>query len=181
MLEHSHQRTGERPPVDVNALCEEYLRLAYQGLRAKDKTFNAALETDFAPALPPVEAAGADLGRLLLNLFGNAFYAVQKRQQTGELGYAPTVRMTMQQAGGQVEIRVADNGTGIPAAVREKIFQPFFTTKPTGEGTGLGLSLSHDIIAQGHGGSLAVESREGAGTTFSVALPLNGAAYQRAS
>ena len=171
MLEHSRQSSGERQPADVNALCDEYLRLAYQGLRAKDKTFNATLETDFAPCLPLVEAAGADLGRVLLNLFANAFYAVQQRQQMGEPGYAPTVSVSTKQAGQRVEIRVADNGTGMPAEVQAKIFQPFFTTKPTGEGTGLGLSLSHDIVVQGHGGTLAVESQSGIGTTFLITLP----------
>jgi len=171
MLEHSRTSTGERRPTDINALADEYLRLAYQGLRAKDKTFNAKLETDFAPALPLVEAAGTDLGRVLLNLFGNAFYAVQKRQQTGEAGYAPTVQVRTRQVGPQVEICVADNGMGMPAEVQAKIFQPFFTTKPTGEGTGLGLSLSYDIITKGHGGTLAVASQEGQGTTFTIRLP----------
>ncbi|MDO7854050.1 sensor histidine kinase [Hymenobacter convexus] len=177
MLEHSRQSTGERAPTDLNPLCDEYLRLAYQGLRAKDKSFNAALTTDFAPDLPLVEAVGADVGRVLLNLFNNAFYAVRQRQQTGEAGYAPTVGVATERVNGHVEIRVSDNGPGMPAAVLAKIFQPFFTTKPTGEGTGLGLSLSHDIIAQGHGGTLRVESQEGRGTTFSVALPLNGAPH----
>ncbi|GAA4039618.1 hypothetical protein GCM10022409_26670 [Hymenobacter glaciei] len=171
MLEHSRTSTGERAPTNLNQLAEEHLRLAYQGLRAKDKTFNAALETHFAPDLPLVEAAGADLGRVLLNLFGNAFYAVQQRQQTGEAGYQPTVTVTTKQLHNQVEIRVADNGTGIPADIKAKIFQPFFTTKPTGEGTGLGLSLSHDIIAQGHGGTLSVESEPGQGTEFLISLP----------
>ena len=171
MLEHSRTSTGERAPTDVNQLVDEYLRLAYQGLRAKDKSFNATLHTDFAPGLPPIEAVSADLGRVLLNLLGNAFYAVQKRQQTGEAGYAPTVSVSTQQADNQVEIRVTDNGTGMPAAVQAKIFQPFFTTKPTGEGTGLGLSLAHDIIAQGHGGTLTAESRPGQGTTFLITLP----------
>ncbi|UOQ98584.1 ATP-binding protein [Hymenobacter sp. 5317J-9] len=173
MLEHSRTSTGERAPTDLNQLCEEYLRLAYQGLRAKDKTFNATLETDFAPGLPLVSVVGADVGRVLLNLLGNAFYAVQKRQQTGEAGYQPTVTVSTKQVGQQVEIRVADNGTGMPAAVQAKIFQPFFTTKPTGEGTGLGLSLSHDIIAQGHGGALTVASQEGKFTEFLISLPLN--------
>ncbi|MFC7671359.1 sensor histidine kinase [Hymenobacter humi] len=177
MLEHSRQSTGERAPTDVNQLADEYLRLAYQGLRAKDKTFNATLATDFAPGLPLVEAVGADVGRVLLNLFSNAFYAVRQRQQSGETGYAPTVGVATARVNGHVEIRVTDNGPGMPAAVRAKIFQPFFTTKPTGEGTGLGLSLSHDIIAQGHSGTLSAESREGQGTTFCVALPLNGAAH----
>ena len=142
MLEHSRPSTGERAPTDLNALCDEYLRLAYQGLRAKDKTFTVALHTTFAPGLPLVEAVGPDLGRVLLNLFSNAFYAVQKRQQSGEAGYHPLVEVHTRLTGGQVEIRVADNGTGMSAAVQAKIFQPFFTTKPAGEGTGLGLSLS---------------------------------------
>ncbi|MDO7850207.1 tetratricopeptide repeat-containing sensor histidine kinase [Hymenobacter convexus] len=173
MLEHSRTSTGERAPADVNRLCEEYLRLAYQGLRANDKSFNAALETDFALDLPRVPVVGADVGRVLLNLFGNAFYAVQKRQQTGETGYAPTVRVSTKHTGHQVEICVADNGTGMPAEVQAKIFQPFFTTKPTGEGTGLGLSLSYDIITQGHGGRLTVESPAGNFTEFLISLPFN--------
>ncbi|WP_223284625.1 ATP-binding protein [Hymenobacter qilianensis] len=172
MLEHARASTGERQPTDVNALCEEYLRLAYQGLRAKDKTFNATLATDLAPDLPLVTAVGSDLGRVLLNLLTNAFYAVRQRQQQGaETSYVPTVRISTCHAGNQVEIRVQDNGTGIPAHVKEKIFQPFFTTKPTGEGTGLGLSLSYDIITQGHGGTLTVDSKEGAGSTFCITLP----------
>jgi signal transduction histidine kinase len=171
MLEHSRQSTGERSPTDINALADEYLRLAYQGLRAKDKSFNATLHTDFAPALPLVPAVGADLGRVLLNLLGNAFYAVRQRQKSGEAGYQPTVRLSTRQQGNSIEIRVTDNGTGIPAEVQAKIFQPFFTTKPTGEGTGLGLSLSYDIITKGHGGSLSVESQPGQGTTFSICLP----------
>ena len=171
MLEHSRTSTGERAPMDVNQLADEYLRLAYQGLRAKDKTFNATLATDFAPGLPLVEAVGADVGRVLLNLFGNAFYAVQKRQQSGETGYKPTVSVSTKQVGKQVEIRVADNGTGMPAEVQVKIFQPFFTTKPTGEGTGLGLSLSYDIITKSHGGTLAVASEPGRGTEFIIRLP----------
>ena len=173
MLEHSRQSAGERAPTDLNALAEEYLRLAYQGLRAKDKTFNAALHTDFAPGLPLVEAVGPEVGRVLLNLFSNAFYAVRQRQQTSTApGYVPQVSVSSRQlAGGQVEIRVKDNGTGMSAATQTKIFQPFFTTKPTGEGTGLGLSLSYDIITKGHGGTLAVESQPGQGTTFTITLP----------
>ena len=171
MLEHSRQSTGERQPTDVNALCDEYLRLAYHGLRAKDKSFNATLETDFAPDLPRVSGEGADLGRVLLNLLNNAFYAVQQRQQAGEAGYQPTVSVSTRHVGQQVKIRVQDNGTGIPESVKAKIFQPFFTTKPTGEGTGLGLSLSYDIITKGHGGTLAVASEVGKGTEFMVTLP----------
>ncbi|ALW84976.1 hypothetical protein AUC43_07650 [Hymenobacter sedentarius] len=171
MLEHSRTSTGERAPTDVNQLADEYLRLAYQGLRAKDKTFNAALKTDFVPGLPLVEAVGADLGRVLLNLFSNAFYAVHQRRQTGEAGYAPTVSVATARVNGHVAIRVTDNGIGMPAEVQAKIFQPFFTTKPTGEGTGLGLSLSYDIIAQAHGGTLTVDSQEGQGTAFTISLP----------
>ena len=171
MLAHSRAGSGERQPVNVNALCDEYLRLAYHGLRAKDKGFNATLQTDFASDLPPVEAVPGDLGRVLLNLLTNAFYAVQKRQQAGEATYAPTVGVATKQVGQQVEICVTDNGTGIPAEVQARIFQPFFTTKPTGEGTGLGLSLAHDIITKGHGGTLTVESQPGVGTTFRIALP----------
>ena len=172
MLAHSREGGGEHRLVNVNALCDEYLRLAYHGLRAKDKGFNATLQTDFASALPPVEAVPGDLGRVLLNLLTNAFYAVQKRQQQEPPGYAPTVAVRTRQLGGRVQIEVQDNGTGIPAAIQAKIFQPFFTTKPTGEGTGLGLSLSYDIITQGHGGTLAVASEAGAGTTFTLQLPL---------
>jgi two-component system NtrC family sensor kinase len=171
MLEHSRASTGERQPIDLNALADEYLRLAYHGLRAKDKSFNAELKTDFAASLPLVEGQAGDLGRVLLNLFTNAFYAVQKRQQRGQPGYAPLVAVRTRPADGGVEVRVSDNGTGIPAEVQARIFQPFFTTKPTGEGTGLGLSLAHDIVTQGHGGTLAVESQEDVGTAFTLWLP----------
>ena len=175
MLEHSRASTGERQPIDINQLVDEYLRLAYQGLRAKDKTFNATLNTELAPLLPKVEAIGPDLGRVLLNLFGNAFYAVRQRQLQGEANYSPTVTVHTGQQGEHVEIRVCDNGLGIPEAVRQKIFQPFFTTKPSGEGTGLGLSLSYDIVTQGHGGTLTVESQEGKFTEFLISLPIKQA------
>ena len=175
MLEHSRASTGERRPTDLNQLADEYFRLAYQGLRAKDKSFNAALNTAFAPGLPQVEVVGPDLGRVLLNLFSNAFYAVRQRQLQGEAGYAPTVAVHTHQQGDHVEIRIRDNGVGIPEAVRQKIFQPFFTTKPSGEGTGLGLSLSYDIVTKGHGGTLTVESREGEYTEFLVKLPVHQA------
>ena len=171
MLEHSRTSTAERRSTNLNKLAEEYLRLAYQGLRAKDKTFQAELKTDFDPALPRVSVVATDLGRVLLNLLNNAFYAVQKRQQTGEAGYRPNVSVSTKQVGNQVEIRVTDNGTGIPDEAKAKIFQPFFTTKPTGEGTGLGLSLSYDIITQGHGGTLAVESQPGQSTMFTISIP----------
>jgi two-component system NtrC family sensor kinase len=176
MLAHSRQSTGERQPTELNALADEYLRLAYHGLRAKDKSFNATLKTDFAALLPLVPAVPGDLGRVLLNLFTNAFYAVQKRQQTAGPGYAPTVQVRTRRAGEEVEVCIRDNGTGIPEAVRSKIFQPFFTTKPSGEGTGLGLSLAHDIVTQGHGGTLSVDSREGEFTEFVLRLPFRNAA-----
>jgi two-component system NtrC family sensor kinase len=171
MLEHSRASTGERQPTDVNALADEYLRLAYHGLRAKDKAFNATLLPELATGLPRVQAVAGDLGRVLLNLFTNAFYAVRKRQQASEPGYAPTVRVRTELAGEWVKITVGDNGTGIPAELQPKIFQPFFTTKPSGEGTGLGLSLAHDIVTQGHGGTLSVASTEGQGTEFVLLLP----------
>ncbi|MCC3154228.1 ATP-binding protein [Hymenobacter sp. BT770] len=175
MLEHSQISAGERQPTDLNRLADEYMRLAYQGLRAKDKTFNATLSTYFLADLPPVTVVGADVGRVLLNLFTNAFYAVRQRQQAGEPGYQPQVGVRTIMLNQQVQIQVTDNGTGMPESVKQKIFQPFFTTKPTGEGTGLGLSLSHDIIAQGHGGTLTMESQEGEGTTFCIGLPVNAA------
>jgi two-component system NtrC family sensor kinase len=165
---------GERAPMGLNQLADEYSRLAYQRLRAKGNTFNTDLKTDFAPALPLVEGVGADLGRVLLNLFNNAFYAVQQRQQAnGQAGCVPTVRVATRGGGKRVEIRVSDDGTGMPPEVQAKIFQPFFTTKPTGEGTGL--SLSYDIVTQGHGGTLTVESQPEVGTTFHITLPLGSA------
>ena len=173
MLEHSRTSSGERTPTDVNQLANEYLRLAYHGLRAKDKSFNATLLSDFDPALLPMEVIAQDLGRVLLNLLSNAFYAVHQRQLRGEAGYAPTVSISTRKVGERVEIRVRDNGMGISKVVQPKIFQPFFTTKPTGEGTGLGLSLSYDIITQGHGGTLAVASQEGDFTEFLISLPTN--------
>ena len=172
MLEHSRAITGERQPTDVNALADEYLRLAYHGLQAKDQAFNAKLETSLAPALPLVEAVPGDIGRVLLNLFANAFYAVRQRQlTTEEVGYVPTVSVRTTYEKHQVQVVVQDNGTGMSAAVQAKVFQPFFTTKSPGEGTGLGLSLSYDIVTQGHGGTLKVASHLGQGSTFTLSLP----------
>jgi two-component system NtrC family sensor kinase len=169
MLEHSRASTGERQLTDLNALADEYLRLAYHGLQTKDQAFQVELQTNLATDLPLVEAVPGDLGRVLLNLFSNAFYAVQQR--AGEAGYVPTVRVRTQRRGPQVEIHVQDNGTGMRPEVQAKVFQPFFTTKPTGEGTSLGLSLSYDIITKGHGGTLTVESQPGQGSTFTITLP----------
>ena len=176
MLQHSRANTGQREPTDLNALCDEYLRLAYHGLRAKDKTFNAQFSVDLDASLGLISLVPQDIGRVLLNLFTNAFYAVQQRQKngqnfTGSNSYQPTVQVQTRCTDGQAEIRVIDNGTGMPEGVRTKIFQPFFTTKPTGEGTGLGLSLAYDIITKGHAGTLNVASREGEGTTFTIRLP----------
>ena len=176
MLEHSRTSSGERIPTNLNRLCDESLRLAYQSLRAKDRSFNAALATDFFVGLPPVIVVGAEVGGILLNLFTNAFYAVRQRQQHGVEGYQPWVGVRTVLLNQQVQIQDPDNGTGMSAVVQAKIFQPFFTTKPAGEGTGLGLSLSYDIIVQGHGGSPVVESLEGMGSTFFIGLPLSGLA-----
>lgn len=171
MLEHSRTSTGERLPNDLNVLCDEYLRLAYQGARAKDSTFNCELVTHFDPDLPLVSVVASDISRVLLNLFNNAFYAVGQKQKTAPSDYQPTVWVSTTQANGCVEIRVRDNGIGIPDAIKAKIFQPFFTTKPTGEGTGLGLSLSYDIVTKGHGGDILVESNPNQFTEFFISLP----------
>ena len=173
MLEHSRTSSGERTSTNLNALAEEYLRLAHQGQRAKDKTFHVELVTDFDAGLPLVAVVPPDIGRVLLNLFNNAFYAMHQQQKTAPAAYKPTISVSTRQIGHHIEIRVKDNGTGMPEAVKAKIFQPFFTTKPTGEGTGLGLSLSYDIVTKGHGGTIEVESVEGEGTTFVVKLPNN--------
>ena len=172
MLEHSRKSTGEKDPTDINALCDEYLRLAYHGLKAQDKNFNATIETHFDPNLPKIAVIPQDIGRVILNLINNAFYAVNERSKKGEAGYQPTVFIATQlTADNQLLITIKDNGSGIPAHIKDKIFQPFFTTKPTGQGTGLGLSLSYDIV-RAHGGELKVESNEGEGSTFIITLPI---------
>ena len=172
MLEHSRASTGERQLTNLNALTDEYLRLAYHGLRAKDKNVNAGLVTHLDPTLSKVEVVPQELSRVLLNLFNNAFYAVREKQKTSPEGYQPIVTVTTEQHDGHVAIRVRDNGNGIPLAVFEKIFQPFFTTKPTGQGTGLGLSLSYDIITKGHGGTLTATTQAGEFAEFVVRLPV---------
>ncbi len=173
MLEHSRTSTGERLPTDLNALCDEYLRLAYQGMRSKDPGFICQLETRFDTDLPLVSVVASDISRVLLNLYNNAFYAVNQKQQMAPVEYRPTVSVSTRYSNGHVEIWVRDNGMGIPDAIKEKIFQPFFTTKPTGEGTGLGLSLSYDIVTKGHGGTLTVQSQPGQFTEFMIALPFS--------
>jgi two-component system NtrC family sensor kinase len=167
MLQHSRSSSGVKEPTDINALADEYLRLSYHGLRAKDKTFNATLQTDFDTAIEKIKVIPQDIGRVLLNLINNAFYAVtEKKKQVGD-NYEPTVFVSTKKIGNKVEVRVTDNGNGIPQKVLDKIFQPFFTTKPTGQGTGLGLSLSYDIV-KAHGGELKVETKEGEGSVFTI-------------
>ena len=179
MLEHSRVSTGVKEPTDLNALAEEYLRLAYHGLSAKDNSLNAMLETHFDPSIPRIEVIPQDIGRVLLNLVNNAFYAVAERSRStvnemakqGQKGYSPTVTVSTKKLENAIEITVQDNGNGVPDAIRDKIFQPFFTTKPTGQGTGLGLSLAYDIVTKGHGGTLQVVSTLEFGSEFIIQLP----------
>ncbi|MEO6315375.1 MAG: ATP-binding protein [Chitinophagaceae bacterium] len=180
MLQHSRSSGGQKEPTDINALADEYLRLAYHGLRAKDKSFNATMKTDFDESIGKINVIPQDMGRVILNLITNAFYVVAEKKKPltpeGKLNpffkdYLPTVTVSTRKAGDNVLISVRDNGNGIPPAVLEKIFQPFFTTKPTGQGTGLGLSMSYDIVTKGHAGELKVETKENQGTTFTVVLP----------
>ncbi|MCB2219043.1 MAG: hypothetical protein KQI35_01520 [Bacteroidetes bacterium] len=170
MLEHSRTGSGEKQPTDLNALTDEYLRLAYHGLRAKDKSFNADFKLKSDPNLPHVNVVPQDIGRVLLNLINNAFYTVDKKAKQENRDFKPMVIVGTKKTADKVEIRVADNGDGIPDEIKDKIFQPFFTTKPTGQGTGLGLSMSYDIITKGHGGDLKVETIAGEGTEFIIQL-----------
>ena len=185
MLQHSRSSGGQKEPTDINALCDEYLRLSYHGLRAKDKSFNATIKTDFDPNIGKVNIIPQDVGRVILNLLTNAFYVVDEKKKAlkadlpekldqlvsvGEL-YEPTVSLNTKKVGDQIEIKVHDNGNGIPQKILDKIFQPFFTTKPTGHGTGLGLSLSYDII-KAHGGELTVKTKAGDFAEFVITLPV---------
>jgi signal transduction histidine kinase len=172
MLQHSRTSTGQKELTDINALTDEYLRLAYHGHRAKDKSFNADFRQETDESIPRLNIIPQDVGRVLLNLINNAFYAVSMKSKRGLDEYKPSVIVRTKNCTHHVEIRVKDNGDGIPPGVLNKIFQPFFTTKPTGEGTGLGLSLSYDIITKGHNGSLEVDTTEGVGTEFIVQLPM---------
>jgi signal transduction histidine kinase len=171
MLQHSRASSGQKEPTDINALADEYLRLAYHGLRAKDKSFNATLKTAFDVSLEKVNVIPQDMGRVILNLITNAFYVVSEKKKSTLDSYEPTVSISTKKVNGTVEVRVQDNGNGIPQPVLDKIFQPFFTTKPTGQGTGLGLSLSYDIV-KAHGGELKVETKEGEGSEFIIQLPI---------
>jgi two-component system, NtrC family, sensor kinase len=176
MLQHSRQSSGQKESTEINKLADEYLRLSYHGLRAKDKSFNATIETDFDNSIGKINIIPQDIGRVLLNLFNNGFYAVNEKKKTeGEKqkeAYNPTVSLSTKKSDDHIEIHVKDNGNGISQKILDKIFQPFFTTKPTGQGTGLGLSLSYDII-KAHGGEIKVESKDGEGSEFIIQLPLN--------
>ena len=172
MLQHSRTSNNKKEPTDINILADEYLRLAYHGLRAKDKSFNAALKTDYDENIGLIKIISQDIGRVILNLITNAFYAVMEKKKLHPVGYEPTVTVSTKKIDNKVIVEVKDNGTGIPQKAIDKIFQPFFTTKPTGQGTGLGLSLSYDIVTKGHGGELKVETKEGESTGFSVILPV---------
>jgi two-component system, NtrC family, sensor kinase len=171
MLQHSRTSSGQKELTDMNALCDEYLRLSYHGLRAKDKAFNAKFVTDFDESIGKLNVMPQEIGRVILNLINNAFYAVNEKKKTSGANYEPTVSVKTTKINNVVEIKVNDNGTGIPQKAIDKIFQPFFTTKPTGQGTGLGLSLSYDIV-KAHGGELKVETKEGMGSEFIIVLPV---------
>jgi len=172
MLQHSRTSSGKKEPTDINILADEYLRLAYHGLRAKDKSFNAAIKTDYDENIGLIKIISQDIGRVILNLITNAFYAVMEKKKLQPEGYEPTVTVSTKKIDNKIIVTVKDNGTGIPQKALDKIFQPFFTTKPTGQGTGLGLSLSYDIVTKGHGGEIKVETKEGESTGFSVILPV---------
>ena len=178
MLQHSRSSNGIKEPTNINTLADEYLRLAYHGLRAKDKSFNASMKTAYDENMVDINIIPQDIGRVILNLITNAFYAVTEKKKEGTAGYEPTVSVSTMlslpvgEGRGEAIIKVKDNGNGIPKKVIDKIFQPFFTTKPTGQGTGLGLSMSYDIVTKGHGGELDVETKEGEGSEFIVRLPV---------
>ena len=174
MLQHSRTSNGLRELTDINKLTDEYLRLAYHGLRAKDKSFNAVpiaigIKTDFDGSIGKINVVPQEIARVLLNLINNAFYAVNEKQKQNIRGYEPTVTVKTKRTPGRVLISVADNGNGISGSIKEKIFQPFFTTKPTGQGTGLGLSLAYDVV-KAHGGEIKVETKEGEGSEFVIWL-----------
>ena len=177
MLLHSREGSGEHRPVDINAIVEESLNLAYHGARAEKQGFNITLERSFDPAAGEVDLFPQEITRVLLNLISNGFYAATKRKgESGEENYEPILAATTKNLGDRVEIRIRDNGTGIPPEVKAKMFNPFFTTKPAGEGTGLGLSLSHDIIVKQHAGTIAVDTEPGKFTEFKIVLPRTAAA-----
>jgi signal transduction histidine kinase len=171
MLQHSRSSSGIMEPTDINALADEYLRLTFHVLRAKDNSFNAIMKTDFDKSIGNLNIIPQDIGRVLLNLYNNAFYAMSEKKKTADAGYEPTVSVNTKKIGDKIEIKVKDNGNGIPQKVVDKIFQPFFTTKPTGQGTGLGLSLSYDIV-KAHRGEINVNTSDGEFTEFVIQLPI---------
>ncbi|MHC2993806.1 histidine kinase [Pontibacter sp. HJ8] len=171
MLQHTGTRTGQKEPTNINNLCDEYLRLSYHGLRAKDRAFNAEIKTDFDESLSRINVVPQEIGRVFLNLFNNAFYAVNEKKQKMKVAFEPLVLVTTKKEKGKAVIKVTDNGAGIPKSILDKIFQPFFTTKPTGQGTGLGLSMSYEIV-KAHEGTIRVETKECEGSTFIVELPV---------
>ena len=174
MLEHSRANKSEKSLTNLNALAEEFLKLSYHGLRAKDKSFNADFKLELDPDLPKVNVVASDIGRVILNLVNNAFYAVNEKANSDSAleGYKPEVIVSSKKTENGIQLSIKDNGSGIPDSIKEKIFQPFFTTKPTGSGTGLGLSLSYDIV-KAHGGELRVETKEGEGSEFIIKLPIS--------
>ena len=172
MLQHSRVSTGQKEPTDINALCDEYLRLSYHGMSAKDKNFTATFQTDFDNTIGKISIVPQDIGRVLVNLFNNAFYAVSEKKKVAAEEYEPVVTVCTKRVNSKVEIHVKDNGNGIPQKIVDKIFQPFFTTKPTGQGTGLGLSLAYDIITKGYGGELKLDTKQEEGSEFIIQIPI---------
>jgi signal transduction histidine kinase len=171
MLQHSRSSSATKEPTDINKLADEYFRLAYQGLRAKDNTFSATMKTDYDETIGNINIIPQDIGRVILNLITNAFYVVTEKKKSGTENYEPTVSVSTKRTGDKILLAVKDNGSGIPQKLLDKIFQPFFTTKPTGQGTGLGLSLSYDIM-KAQGGDINVETKEGEGSEFIIQLPV---------
>ena len=180
MLLHSREGSGEHRPVDINAIVEESLNLAYHGARAEKSGFNITLKRELDPKAGMIDLYPQEITRVFLNLISNGFYAATKRKEAGEEGFEPVLCATTKSLGNRVEIRIRDNGTGIPLEVREKMFNPFFTTKPAGEGTGLGLSMSHDIVVKQHGGKIDVDTMPGSFTEFIITLPRTAAAQAMA-
>ena len=180
MLLHSREGSGEHRPVDINAIVEESLNLAYHGARAEKSGFNITLQRELDPDAGLIDLYPQEITRVFLNLISNGFYAATKRKERGEESFEPTLSASTKSLGNKVEIRIRDNGTGIPLEVKEKMFNPFFTTKPAGEGTGLGLSMSHDIVVKQHGGKIDVDTKPGVFTEFIITLPRTGAAQAQA-